>query len=110
MDYLQSLTPIITGASFIGGALGVALAYKRKTDLEVLRASNLDYKDRNEQLEQDNARLKKENAVLEAQRVLPFEKLTKLIVTQHSQSIKSMSDIITELGNIAKSISEKDEK
>lgn len=102
MDTAQTLLALIAGAITIGGVIGIALAYKRKTDLEVLRASNNDYKARNEQLETDIERVKKENAVLEAQRILPFEKLTKLMLNQHSEQLKGMHKLTQELGKLAK--------
>lgn len=111
MGIYEAILSILGGAVTIGGFIGIALAYKRKTDLEVLRASNKDYKERNEQLESDIDRIKKENAVLEAQRILPFEKLTKLMVNQHSEQMESgrkqldgITKLTRELGNVAKNL------
>lgn len=111
VDYIQILAGAIVLGSTLGATVAGFFAYRQKSLVTLLRESNSDYKDRNEQLETERDDLKKDvsklkDAVdrLEREKRLPLEKLTQLIVQQHTAQLASMNSIATKLGEVANAI------
>lgn len=111
-DFAQILAGAVVLGSTLGATVAGFFAYRQKSLVTLLRESNSDYKDRNEQLESERDELKRElgkvkDAVdrLEKEKRLPLEKLTQLIVQQHTAQLASMNNIATKMGDIAQAMS-----
>lgn len=106
---VSNLQTVIIGGLGLGSAVAALFAYNQKLGKDVLREANKDYKERNEQLEADNDRLKKDIldlkkrvTTLEAEKRLPLDELTKLIIQQHSEQISSTEKLTRQIGDVAK--------
>jgi predicted histidine transporter YuiF (NhaC family) len=104
MEFWQVLSPVITAAAALGTIVAAFSAYRSKTDIEVLRSSNIDLRASNEDykstidtLKSANIALTKRVQSLEDEKKLPLEDLTKLVVLQHTQQLKVLRDIATAL-------------
>lgn len=110
---LSTLAIAITTGSALGATIAGFFAYRQKSLVTLLRESNKDYKDRVEQLEEERENLKKmiddlnsRVKAMEQEKALPLEELTKLIIEQHTQQIKSTDKTTKELGALAKIIAQ----
>lgn len=110
-DFIQILAGAIVLGSTLGATVAGFFAYRQKSLVSLLRESNSDYKDRNVQLEQERDLfkadvIKLQDAVkrLEQEKRLPLEKLTSLIINQHTAQLASMNAIATKLGEVANAI------
>lgn len=97
MDFVQALGAAIVLGSTLGATVAGFFAYRQKSLVSLLRESNQDYKDRNEQLEKERDELKKtveqlqaDVKQLKAEKMMPLESLTKLIIKQHAQNQKNI--------------------
>lgn len=111
-DFVQILAGAVVLGSTLGATVAGFFAYRQKSLVTLLRESNGDYKERNEQLESERDELKHDvvklkDAVdrLEKEKRLPLEKLTQLIVQQHTAQLDSMNSIAIKLGDIAEAMS-----
>lgn len=113
MDLLETLGAAIVAGSALGATIAGFFAYRQKSLVTVLREGNQDYKERVEQLERDREidqkMLKKQAQQIEAlqnEKRLPLDELTKLIVQQHSDQLKSTENLATQMSAVATQMGE----
>jgi predicted histidine transporter YuiF (NhaC family) len=106
MEFWQILTPIIAIGTTLGFAVTIFLAYRNKTDKDVLRTSNEDLRALNldnkltiDNLKLANIALTKRVQSLEDEKKLPLDDLTRLVVSNHTQQLKVLRDIAKALNN-----------
>jgi response regulator of citrate/malate metabolism len=113
VDLLETLGAAIVAGSALGATIAGFFAYRQKSLVTVLREGNQDYKERVEQLERDrevDQKMLKKQAqqieVLQNEKRLPLDELTRLIVQQHSDQLKSTNDLATQLSKVAEQMGE----
>jgi response regulator of citrate/malate metabolism len=109
VDLLETLGAAIVAGSALGATIAGFFAYRQKSLVTVLREGNQDYKERVDQLERDrefDQRQLEEQArqieALQQEKRLPLDELTRLIVEQHSEQIRSTENLATQMATVAK--------
>lgn len=97
MDFIQVLGAAIVFGSTLGATLAGLFASRQRSLVKLLREANNDYKERVEQLEKDrddDRRTIQQQAAeikqLKSEKALPLQQLTKLIVSQHAETMAAV--------------------
>lgn len=111
MQWYESLGAAITGAAAIGATIFGLITWRKTAHDKLQGAIIADYETRNAQLEADKQRLTEELAekqkrieALEAEKRLPLERMTRLVVKQHKDQINSNRSLTRTMGTIAENL------
>ena len=103
-SFIQSLAAAIVLGSTLGSIVAGFFAVRQRSLVTLLRESNNDYKQRNEQLEAERDELKviveqlrTDVAQLKREKTLPLENLTRLVIEQNAKTQKSIMSLTAEL-------------
>lgn len=109
---IATLAVAITGGSTLGATIAGFFAVRQKTLVTLLREANGDYEKRVKQLEDDRDRFEKQTkdqaariAQLESEKALPLENLIKLITSQHTATLRAITDLTKAIASNAKPVS-----